>query len=140
MFRKKVHVEELIAIIERERVLELSEDDANEITANYGLGVIVRLSIPARYPKRDGFMKVLRWLWGSDGTSYAEIGTNAMVVRFTCYEERRRGSLLQVHGWSIIMMKVCRLARLRLVSFVCGFISIYNLPLGCFTRDRLRKI
>lgn len=88
MAHKEPSVDELVAVMEREKVLELSEDDLQTVMGHGGNDIIARVCVPAKYPKRDEFIKVLKRLWGSDSITYTEIGFNAMVGRFVSAEAR----------------------------------------------------
>lgn len=88
MAQKKATVDDLVAVVEKEKVLELSKDDLQTVLETASNGLIPRLCVPARYPKCDGFTKVLQRLWGSDCISYTELGHKTMVARFASAEAR----------------------------------------------------
>lgn len=75
---------------ERERMLDLSKDEVHAVMETTGIGLLDRLCVPAKHPKRDGFMKVLKCLWGSDSTAYTELGHNAKFARFATVDTRDR--------------------------------------------------
>lgn len=68
-----VTVDELVEVMENERVLDLTEEDLQEVIHNTGIGSIARHCVPERH-RRDGFMKALKKLRGSVNVTYAEVG------------------------------------------------------------------
>lgn len=68
-------MDELVAVMEKKTILALTDDDddLHDMMENSGNGLIARLYVPSKYPKRECYMKVLKRLWGGC-ISYTELG------------------------------------------------------------------
>lgn len=110
-----------------------------------GNEIIVMHCYPAKYPKRDGFTKVLKRLWGSNCFSYTKLGHNAMVARFipaeACDKVLRTGPWL-CDDWVILVDSYDEgvlISHIRINRFR-AWAHLYNLPPGYFSKEMLQKV
>lgn len=145
MARRGTTVENLVAIMEKDKVLELSKEESHTVRGTAGTNLIARVCVPEKYPRREGFIKLLKRLWGMKTFYFAKLAYNAMVARFATEEDidwvLRAGPWL-CDDWVILVAEYDErmpISHIRLTTFRM-WVHFYNLPLGCFTEPILKKV
>lgn len=138
-------VDELVAVMVNETVLVLTDDDLQDKMENTGSGLFTRLCVSLKYPRRDGFTKVLKRIWG-DCIAYTELGHTTMVVSFAT-DQARDLIIWKIGPWffKIWVILVDRYeARVPIsqiwISKLLKWVHFYKLPLDYFSWMKFQRV